>query len=266
MITLSAIWIYPIKSLQGIALQASAFGRRGLDYDRRWMLVDTQGQFLSQREIPAMAQLKVAISEPQQQLQIIDTQGETLNLPLPPYLGPEQGVRVWNSQTFGQAVSDEADRWFSQRLGHNCHLVYQPERVVRPTSANWAPGYEVSFADGYPFLIATEASLAALAKKVGSLDMRAFRPNLVLAGSEAWSENTWQGFEMGALRFRFVKPCVRCVIITLDPETGASQNPRLLKELNQEQSWQGGPIFGQNAIAETNTGSIKIGDTVTPTL
>ncbi|MGE3725080.1 MAG: MOSC domain-containing protein [Candidatus Sericytochromatia bacterium] len=265
MITLSGITIYPIKSLQGISLSQSALDGRGLQHDRRMMLVDTQGRFLSQRELPQMAQLRV--ERQAETLLIWDAQGTCLTVPLRPAAGPERPVQVWNSISPAQAVSPEADRWFSERLGRPCQLVYQPPTALRATNPAFAPGFAVSFADGYPFLFSSESSLADLAAVTApNLEMRAFRPNLVFSGALPWAEKDWKGVQLGEIHFELVKPCTRCVIVTQDPLTGQSRHPTLLKELNQKQSWQGQPVFGINAVTRSESGCLRIGDRLIPSI
>lgn len=273
MITLSGLYIYPIKSLQGISLKQSAFEGRGLRHDRRMMLVDPQGRFLSLRECPSMAQFRVEMSA--ETLTVRDLQGDSLELPLQPDSGPERGsefglvrpVQVWRSVSPAQGVSLQADAWFSARLGRPCHLVYQPPSARRETNPEYAPGHTVSFADGYPFLICSESSLADLAAAAGSaLDMRAFRPNLVFSGAEAWAESGWSQLQVGGVTFQLVKPCVRCVIITQDPLTGAPLHPGLLKDLQHKQSWQGGPVFGVNAVSAAESGLLAVGTALIPSV
>lgn len=266
MITLTGIYIYPIKSLQGISLSQSDLERRGLQHDRRMMLVDAQGRFLSQRELPQMAQLRV--ERVGESLTIETAQGEKLSVPLQPESGQELPVQVWNSISPAWGVSAEADQWFSAHLGLPCQLVYQPPQALRATNPAFAPGHSVSFADGYPFLFSSESSLADLAannaKSTPPLQMRAFRPNLVFSGALAWAEKDWQQLQLGEITFELVKPCTRCVIVTQDPLTGKSLHPTLLKELNQKQSWRGEPVFGINAVTQAESGRVHVGDLLTP--
>ncbi|PIQ27426.1 MOSC domain-containing protein [bacterium (Candidatus Blackallbacteria) CG17_big_fil_post_rev_8_21_14_2_50_48_46] len=260
---LSQIWIYPIKSLQGIELQASRFEARGLLFDRRWMLVDSQGKFLSQRKIPAMASLKVELNEA---LRVFNPQGSFIQIPFPPYPSAKpMQVKIWNSLVLAEQLSEQLDHWFSEQLGQTVSLVYLPDSSLRPTSETWAPGAEVSFADGYPFLLTSEASLNALAAETGaSLNQRLFRPNLVVKGNLAWEENAWGFLKIGDYKFQAVKPCTRCVMITQNPETGKSEHPQLLKQLQTQISWQNQAIFGENLIAHEPQGHLKIGDAIKP--
>lgn len=265
MITLTGISIYPIKSLQGIALSHSDLDGRGLLHDRRMMLIDAQGRFLSQRELPQMAQLRVELGS--DTLSVYAAQGGSVTVPLQPEAGQELPVQVWNSISPAWAFSAEADQWFSQRLGLPCQLVYQPPQALRETNPAFAPGHRVSFADGYPFLFSSESSLGDLAAATANpLEMRAFRPNLVFSGAPPWAEREWQSVLVGALKFDLVKPCVRCVIVTQDPLTGQSRYPALLKQLNQKQSWQGQPVFGINAVTQAEVGRVQLGDSLIPSV
>ncbi len=253
---LSALWIYPIKSLGGIACPEAELVPGGLRHDRRWMLLDARGHFLSQRQLPQMARLRVTLG---QELQVRAPGAEPLQVPLPPYDGPLHMASIWGRPVTVQSVSDRADQWLTQQLGQACQLVYQPAPDPRPDS-----DLAVSLADGYPLLLTSDSSLAALAEACGHpLEMRMFRPNLVVSGAPVWAENHWRGLRIAAHRFTLPKPCTRCVMITQDPDSGASRVPGLLKTLITLSQWQGQPVFGQN-LAGPLHGWLRVGDTLSP--
>jgi len=247
-ITLSALTIYPCKSLQGISLDRVLLEARGLKDDRRWMLVDSDGIFITQRQQPKMAQLAVSLSE--QGLQISRNEGDSV---FAPRGGAEsRRVKVWSDWVAAESCGAAVDEWFSAVLGLPCCLVYMPERVLRPVDSHYAqPQDQVSFADGFPLLLLSEASLAALNKKLDKpVSMDHFRPNLVVSGCEAFAEDQWRTLKIGEAELNVVKPCSRCVITTIDPESGVKdpqQQP--LRTLLTFRKKGKEVYFGQNVIA-----------------
>ncbi|MCB0632215.1 MAG: MOSC N-terminal beta barrel domain-containing protein [Saprospiraceae bacterium] len=245
---LSQIFIYPIKSLAGISLESTELTARGPKWDRRWMLVDENGRFLSQRELGQMALLQVQLAD--DHLRVEDRRGgrPDLKIPLASTAGSEIPVTIWNDRCTAVTVSVDADRWFSEALGHSCRLVYMPEDSFRPVDPAYAAGPEfVSFADGYPYLILGEATLKHLNERLETpIEMLRFRPNLVFSGGHAFEEDEWQHFKVGQVRFRGTKPCARCQIPTIDPQTGigAKEPTRTLATFRRK----GNNIyFGMNA-------------------
>jgi hypothetical protein len=221
---LSQIFIYPIKSLGGIAVDSTVLTAKGPKWDRRWMLVDESGRFLSQRELGEMTLLHPHLEK--DHLRVADSRGRRadLEIPLAPSVGPAVTVTIWNDNCTAVPVSADADRWFSEALQHPCQLVYMPDTTFRPVDPAYAQGEEsVSFADGYPYLIIGEASLADLNRRLEEpVEMLRFRPNLVFSGGKAFEEDHWQNFTIGRARFRGAKPCARCQIPTIDLHTGLS--------------------------------------------
>jgi len=219
---LSGLYAYPIKSMGGITLEAWDVDGRGLRYDRRWMLVDEDSWFISQRELPRMALISVRI-EPDR-LVVNALQMPALELPLGPTTGKTVPARIWDDVVEASPVGEDADRWFGEFLDVRCRLVFLPDESVRPVDPDYGEtGDQVGLADGFPFLLISEASLADLnARLEHPLPMNRFRPNLVVAGCEAFAEDGWRVVRIGPITFRVVKPCSRCAITTVDQESAAT--------------------------------------------
>jgi uncharacterized protein YcbX len=258
--TLSGIYIYPVKSLAGISASHWPVTETGLLHDRKWMLIDSNQQFLSQRKMPRMALIKTALTENDLILSAPDM--ENLVLPLMPADGEIINSTIWHDQCDALSVSSEADRWLSRFLNTDCRLVYQPDDVVRQVDPDYAHATDqVSFADGFPFLIISENSLVSLNHEMGlDLPMARFRPNLVIAGCPAYAEDSWREIRIGSIDFRLPKACSRCSVPTIDPET-AQTGKEPLTTLNRVRNWQNKVYFGQNALHD-QCGVLSIGDIV----
>jgi uncharacterized protein YcbX len=265
-VTLSALNIYPVKGLKGIALTESRCTDRGLQHDRRWMLVDEHGVFLTQRDHPHMATVWTDFAGEELVLSAPDA-GEVA-VPVDPAMAPPLRVRVWSSDCTALAVSTAADAWLSDYLGLRCRLVYMPDESKRTSNPRYA-GYErfVSFADGYAYLAIGEASLADLntrlaAKNHAALPMNRFRPNLVVCGGDAYAEDGWSEIRVGQAVLRAVKPCGRCQVTTTDQATGEVRGPEPLATLSEYRgSSEFGTMFGMNLVT-VRTGTIRVGDEV----
>ena len=258
---LSEINIYPVKSLGGISVEESVVEARGLERDRRLMLVDAANQFISQREIAAMALIKTEIIDDGL---IAACYGKSLRIPAIPD-GTTATVKVWSSSVKARVYDDETNAWFSDVLGINCRLVLMPEetkRKVNPLYAVRKNEDTVSFADGYPFLLIGQASLDDLNSRLAEpLPMNRFRPNFVVADAEPFDEDTWKKVRIGDTVFHIVKPCARCVITTVDQTTG-EKGKEPLKTLASFRNMGGNLMFGQNLIAEKAGGTLRVGDRV----
>ncbi|HEX7335985.1 MAG TPA: MOSC N-terminal beta barrel domain-containing protein [Gemmatimonadales bacterium] len=255
---LSGLHIYPVKSAHGIALEHSAVDAFGLRYDRRWMVVDEGGGFLSQRSHPRMALVTPSIQG--DRLRIEAPGMPPLETPLEPAPAVETTVTVWDDTVTAAWVGERAAGWFTTFLGTPCSLVHMAEDLLRPADPAFAPsGARVSFADGFPFLLISEESLADLNSRLGqALPMNRFRPNLVVSAGEAFAEDEWDRIEIGGIRLRVVKPCGRCVVTTTDQSTGErGQEP--LRTLATYRRRGGEVMFGQNVVHE-NGGHLRIGD------
>lgn len=260
-IFLSEIYIYPIKSLGGIKLSASEFGERGLKYDRRWMLVDQDNKFISQRQFPKMSLISTKITEDY----LICSAPEFNDLKIPLIAdGQSITVNVWRSYCQANVYEDKINNWFSDFIDSQVKLVYMPDSSRREVNPDYAVKDDiVSFADGYPFLLIGQASLDDLNSRLEEkISMDRFRPNLVISGSEAFSEHNYQSVNIGDNKFFIVKPCERCVITTIDQSKGISSGKEPLKTLATYRKINNKIIFGENIISQNKSGLLKIGDQV----
>lgn len=265
-ITLAGIARYPVKSCRGETLEVADVEPWGLAGDRRWMLVDGTGIAITAREAnrlvlvcpeitatglrvtaPGIDPLEVATPDPQKQ----------------------RPVAIWSSRLTAATASADADVWFSAVLGVEAHLVWLDDPTRRPTSPEFSRAEDrVSFADGYPLLVTTEASLAALNDVVIAaaahgrepLPMTRFRPNVVVAGSAPWVEDDWRRLRIGSVTFRAVKGCARCVLTTIDPDTGEREKEPIAS-LARLRRWDGKTWFGVNLVPD-GPGQIRVGDPV----
>jgi uncharacterized protein len=258
--TLSSIIVYPIKSCAGISVSRWEVDAFGLQFDRRWMVTTPRGQFLTQRELPALARVHVTIASPH--LRITAPGADELVTPLVPLGGRPVATRVWDHPVRVVAPDHLADQWFSDYLGYEVVLAYMPEDVVREVDRNYAPdGGRTGFADAFPFLLIGEASLADLnSRLVEPLPMNRFRPNLVVAGSRAFEEDRWRRLSIGGILMQVVKPCARCVVTTTDQET-LVRTDEPLRTLARYRRQDGKVMFGQN-VTHYRTGPLKVGDPV----
>jgi uncharacterized protein YcbX len=258
--TLSAISVYPVKSLAGISVTRWPVTKTGLQYDRKWMLIDSEGKFLSQRTLPRMALIKTALTD--NALRLSASGMPDLLLPLLPTAGESITTQIWDDQCTAQSVSAEADLWLSRFLKSGCRLVYQPDDSIRPVDPNYGiVSDQASFSDGFAFLIISENSLTALNQAMQlNLAMSRFRPNLVIAGCPEYAEDSWREISIAGIDFRLPKPCSRCLVPTIDPET-ALTGKEPLSTLNRLRKWHNKVYFGQNAL-HNQSGELSVGDTV----
>lgn len=258
-IILAGIYVYPIKSLAGISLSSAHAMEKGLTYDRRWMLVDQTNRLITIRDHHPLALIRPEINH---NVLYVRMKGHLpLPLPVKNIEGPEVEVTVWEDTCKAIEVSEEANAWFTHVTGIPCKLVWMPEGSPRPIKKKWAIQDEnVSFADGYPYLIAGKPALEDLNEKIGyPLSMRRFRPNLVFTGGKPHEEFLWRKFRVGENLFYGLKPCERCVVTTVDPDT-ANQGKEPLLTLSK-QKIDNKAVFGQHAVA-ANHGKIKVGDPI----
>ena len=261
---LTALNIYPIKATHGIALAESEVDGFGLRYDRRWMVVDGSGQFISQR---SHARLALVVPSIQGDRLRVDAPGmPTLEVPLRPSSSVSTTVAVWDDVCSANWVGEGAAEWFSEFLGGAYSLVHMAEDAMRPADPVFAPaGSRVSFADGFPFLLISEESLDDLNRRLAEpLPMNRFRPNLVVAGGKPYDEDSWNRLEIGGIRLRVVKPCGRCVVTTTDQMTG-ERGKEPLRTLATYRKRDGEVMFGQNVVHE-GVGRLRVGDPVAITL
>lgn len=265
-VTLSSLHIYPVKGLKGIDLAEARCTDRGLEHDRRWMVVGSDGEFMTQREHPRMATVWTDIADGALSLSAPDLAG--VEVPLEGPAAPTVRVRVWDSVCDAVPVSSTADAWLTEYLGHACRLVYMPESSRRLSNPRYAgAGRRVGFADGYAYLVTGEASLADLnarlaAKGHPARPMNRFRPNLVISGSAPYAEDGWREVRIGEAILRAAKPCGRCQVTTTDQSTGEVEGPEPLATLaSYRGSREFGTMFGMNMVT-VQTGTIRVGDEI----
>lgn len=258
LITLSGLTTYPIKSAAGISLNQAQVTDRGLLHDRRWMVCDLNGTFLTQRKFPKMALIRVAVDDTLH-LNILGADS-ALELPLLAPDTDEITVDVWGDSCLARPMGHNAAQWLSNFLGVDCQLVYMPGMTHRPVDHGRfeAPN---SFSDAYPFLLISEASLADLNGRLEQpVPMNRFRPNLVIKGCDAFAEDTWRQIKIGNIVFDVAKACSRCSVPGVEQTTG-EQGKEPLKTLATYRRWEHAIWFGQNLIAQSE-GTLNVGDTV----
>ncbi len=257
---LVAIYIYPVKSCRGISLKYTPLNEWGLKYDRNWMVVNADNHFLTQRQLPRLAMVETAL-EPNF-LRLRAPLMPDLRLPLFSRVDKEIDVIVWQDHCQAIDQGDEVAEWFSSFLGVTCRLVRMTENFNRLVDPNYAPQRtQVNFADGFPLLMISEASLADLNKRLSEpLPMNRFRPNLVVSGCEPFAEDYWQSVRIGNVTFYGVKPCQRCIITTIDQTNGMRSGREPLLTLAYRRV-KGGVIFGQNLV-HAGSGEVSVGNVV----
>jgi uncharacterized protein YcbX len=247
-ISVAGLYYYPLKSVQGLSVDRLSLDKRGPVFDRRWMLVDQQGQFLTQRSCPTMGLVQAKLNDDSLELSTAGRPSISLPIQLTSTL-ILQAVEVWGDQVEAVDCGDAVARWWSDYLDRTCRMVFMPESFCRPVYTDQRNGPVVSFADRYPLLLCAEASLADLNKRLDfTASMARFRPNIVVQGCQAFAEDSWQRIRIGEVEFSVEAPCARCGIPALNPHTAKPQ-PSLLTVLNQYRRSNDGQVyFGQNLI------------------
>ncbi|SDE29612.1 hypothetical protein SAMN04487996_104284 [Dyadobacter soli] len=261
--TLSEIWVYPVKSLGGIRLTNALTEERGLRYDRRWMIIDEENVFITQRVHQKMALIDVALLDEGLKIFLRTDPDDFVLVPYQPATARPVTVKVWDDTAEALTVSDEADAWLSRHLALNVRLVTMPDSTERKADPRYAQHDEnVSFADGFPYLVISQASLDDLNSRLAEpIEMRRFRPNFVISGTEPFAEDGWKQITIGNLHFEVVKPCARCVLTTINPDT-AEKGAEPLKTLATYRRNGNKILFGQNVTAQ-DFGELKVGDPLT---
>ena len=256
------LYLYPIKSLGGISVQEAEVEERGFKYDRRWMLVDQSGEFLTQRQHTQLALLQVALGDSELAVFSKVDPSRKISFDLEMNSGKEMQVSVWGDVVTALQVAPEVSAWFSDFLGMNVDLVRMPESSHRKLDPRYAVQEEsVSFADGMPYVIIGQASLDELNGRLADpVGMDRFRPNLVFSGGEAYAEDQFKQLQIGEVEFQVVKPCARCVMITVDQEKG-TKGKEPLATLATYRSQGSKVYFGQNAVALAQ-GIVRVGDPI----
>lgn len=256
---ISQVYVYPVKSLGGMSLQTARVEPRGLRHDRRWMLAGPDGGFLSQRTLPRMALISVRA----------DAESLVLQAPMqpmlrvsvtPPALPDWVNVQVWNSACRALAVNPDADRWLSDFLQSPCRLAFMPDETQRlvPAEFRRAQGI-VSFADAFPLLLLGEASLHDLNQRLPvPVSINRFRPNIVVSGTPPYAEDAWRTVMLGETLFHVIKPCARCLLTTINPQTGRRDGLEPLRTLAAYRRQGDKVMFGQYLIPAAS-GTVSVG-------
>ncbi|MEN8007492.1 MAG: MOSC N-terminal beta barrel domain-containing protein [Candidatus Krumholzibacteriota bacterium] len=259
-IRLSAIHLYPVKGIRGVSVAAAQVERAGLRHDRRWIIVDERGKFISQRTHPRLALISGNFDG--DRLELAGPGREPFQLKVP--AGNHRAeVTVWNDRVDAAVAGPQADRWLSAFLDQPCRLAYLDDAAARPiTSAAGRPAETVSFADGYPCLLTSTASVTDLNGRLDDpVPMDRFRPNLVVTGTDAFAEDSWAKVAIGEAVFRVAGPCSRCGVTTVDQATGERASEEPLRTLATYRQTAKGIEFGINLVPERE-GTISVGDEV----
>lgn len=241
----------------GIELTSAVAQERGLQYDRRWILIDDDGVFMSQRNHPKMALLKTSIDD--KYLVVTVPDGGIIEIPLIDFSDLTVSVTVWETECKGQIVGEDYNKWFSDQLDTNCRLVFMGghDRLIDPKETG-----KVSFADGYPFLVLGQSSLDDLNDRLAeAVSINRFRPNLVFSNGNSFEEDNWADFQIGQIDFYGVKPCARCIVTTIDQET-SKKSKEPLKTLSTFRKIDNKIYVGLNVTVKKE-GIIKVGDEIT---
>jgi uncharacterized protein len=260
---LASVHIYPLKGCRAVDLDEAVVEPWGLAGDRRWLLVDPDGQFITQREYPALARLVVGY-DGGADIAVSCDGCRPLRVAAPGGCSELFKVTVWRSTVLAAAAGPEADAWFSAYLGQPVRLVYLDDPTRRAVDPEFgAAGDVVSFADGYPLLITSVGSLDQLGRWLTAdgdqpVPMNRFRPNVVVSGFGPWEEDRWRRIRIGSVSFRVAKPCGRCIVTTTDQTTG-ERGRQPLRMLARHRRFGKSLVFGQNIIPDS-PGLIRVGD------
>lgn len=265
-ITISGLFTYPIKSAGGISHDTLTLTNTGLEYDRHWVITDADGVFLTQRDVPQMALIQPRFEG---DTLVISAPGmDDLRVPIVmPADAPCERINVWRDAVEAAFVGAEAAKWVSGFLKQDAKLFAKSERTVRHVASDWTDlTPDISFADGFPLLVVSEASLDELNRRLRErgkqeVPMRRFRPNIVVTGNdEPFAEDTWRTFTVSGIPFQVSKPCARCPVTTVDPQTGVIPDPKEpLATLATFRKEAHGVTFGQNTI-HLSEGTLRVGD------
>lgn len=262
MISVTSLFIYPVKSLGGFAVDEVEIVERGFKHDRRWMLVDKENRFLTQRELPLMALFKSSIINDHLNIHYLNEKGGALQVSLAPPVTKMETVQLWSHHCKAQAVSDRVDQWFSDLLHISCRLVYMPDNSRRRVDTRYANNNEITaFTDDFPILMIGESSLADLNSRLEySVPMNRFRPNIVFTGGEPFEEDHFESFSIGNVQMQGAKRCSRCMITTIDQKTAiAGKEPlKTLAGFRQKNN----NIYMGEYLLHQNEGIIKFGDEI----
>ena len=257
-LTLSEIYRYPIKSARGHALSEATMDQFGIVGDRRWMVIDEAGDFITQRNHAQLALLKAAPTSAGLRLSM---NGRDIEVAVPDAAAERSPVVIWGETVPAQITDDSISAWLSEQLGMSARLAYLPDDGQRPVDPAYADGELVNFADGFPLLVITQAALDELNEKLDTpVPMNRFRPNLVISGAAAHAEDEWKEIVIGDARVRLAKPCSRCVIPSIDQAT-TERDSQINRVLAKYRRRDGQIFFGMNALAPAGA-QFRVGDEV----
>lgn len=259
---------YPVKGCAGVPVDRLDLDEVGPVGDRRWMIAEPSGEFLSQRTHPGMARLRVELVRVAGRPGVrFHTAGEEpLEVAEPPADAPRLRVSIWGDRVDANLVDADADAWLARALGRPARLLHMPDRRLRQVNEGWArEGFpsRVAFADGFPLTLLSEESVAEVDRRVGPevhIGPERFRPNVVVAGGGAWIEDTWRRVRLGTVDVAVVKPCARCTVTTVDPATG-SRGKEPLRTLATFRKAGDHVYVAQNALHRA-PGVLRVGDPV----
>jgi uncharacterized protein YcbX len=259
MYQVSQLFIYPVKALAGVAIKQAFVTKRGLRYDRRWMLVDDKNQFITQRSHHQLCLFKIELKK---HFFVVRYGQQSVEIPYEINDGEMIYVQVWNDTVSALAASNTINEFFSQQLNIPCKLVFMPDSSIRKVDQNYvSESHAVSFADGFPILMIGVESLKMINQKLlQPIDMMRFRPNVVFTGGVAHDEDQWTDFSIQNTRLKGVKPCGRCMVVNIDQESGMLQQEPL-STLSTYRKFNQKINFGQNVIA-LSEGHIAIGNKI----
>lgn len=260
---LSEINIFPIKSCKGFSVTSSEFDSYGIIGDRRMMIVDSEGTALTQRDFHKLCFIEPIIANQNLTLRVPGM--EELTVSFVDFNDEQIAVEVWDDTCLAFDCGDVLAKWLGDYLQTKCRLVRMDSTFRRQIDRDYSTRDEhVSFTDGFPLLLISEASLGDLNSKLDKpITMNRFRPNIVVRGCNAFAEDTWREIRIGELTFEVVKPCARCVVTTIDPATGESEAEPLKTLATYRRTDDGKVMFGQNVIHVKKSGVIRVGDEIT---
>ncbi len=239
---IESLWTYPVKSCAGIQQQKVEIEKGGIRWDRNWMIVDSNGQFLTQRQLPQMAQIQTSLTD---QSLILRIDNYVFEVPFEKVHQEKRKVKVWKSEVEAWIEDPLIDRQLSEFLGRTAQLVRSPKSQRQ---------HQIHFADSRPIQLANLDSLKALNQELSEpIGIERFRANIVVSGLGAWGEEALQNFKLGPIELEFSKPCIRCSIINVDPSTGLRKSSEPLEILKKTHAIDGKPAFGVLLLPK-NTG------------
>ncbi len=256
--TVSALYMYPVKSCAGVRVSEAQVTSGGFAGDRRWMIVDSGGCFVTQRDRPELCLIAAEFDETEL---VLRARERSLRIPRAYEEGAQRTVSVWRDRV-SAVVHEEGSAWISDVLESPHQLVYMPEYSLRSVNAEYGrPGERVSFADAFPFLLLTSSAVDALNRRLDQpVGVERFRPNIVVSGAAAHAEDRWKALLIGDVAFRVTKPCDRCSIVSVDPKTG-ERGVEPLRTLARYRNRGGKVMFGMN-LCNSSTGKLRVGDSV----